>query len=163
MIHPFSLPRICLFTFSGLAMSWATSNQLGKLRSAIAEAESVGADPNEVIKAREILDRLSTVTAVSTVTAEPPIPVEAADADRIFRDFFHSCRRDWTAKDVDAVTTKLSKIGVVDMDGFGRALRAEGESSINSLLKTAGFKGFSRETLENFVHGLVRTETRTET
>lgn len=112
------------------ARAWLNASTCSKLAAAIAEAEKLDVDPEEIRLAK---------AALREVKADPH------DADLIA--FLRAARPQWTASELEAVRTKLARVDIANFHKFAIALRNE---SLTQRLREAKVKTFSGETLDAF-------------
>jgi len=112
-----------------VALSWASTATLPKLRKAIKEAKQAGVDAEEIAKAQSEVSRLQdTPTGLS--------------------DLLHVAKPGWDARVFSAALQKLACVGIVKISQLESALDTDSaDSSLNGLLRNAGQKTFTEDTL----------------
>jgi len=114
-----------------IALSWASTATLPKLRKAIAEAEEAGVDAEEIAKAQCEVSRLESVESG-------------------LGDLLHVAKPAWDAKATSTALQKLACVGIVNIRQLESALDTDSaDNSLNGLLKNAGQKTFTEDTCKS--------------
>merc|ERR1740121_2928430 len=115
-----------------IAVSWASAENVAKLRNAISEAEEAGVDEKEIAKA-----------TLQLSICEREVQAEA------LRGLLREAKPAWGAKDLDAAVDKLKVVGVVSIQSLAAAVNVDApfQSSLNVLLKNGGQRTFTEETV----------------
>jgi len=142
-----------------IAVSWASSQNLAKLRVAIAEAEEAGVDAQEIAKAEK---ELSSMLPSGKQESGPPPAAKKQEPSQKKReasqamapgltDLLRAAKPAWTVKDLEAALMKLGFVGIVSIRGLASVLDKDSssENALNDLLKQAGQKTFTDDTVRS--------------
>jgi len=118
-----------------IAVSWASPQNLAKLRNAISEAEEAGVDGDEIAKAVQQLSVFS-----------KQLEIHGSD---VVRELLREAKPTWSENALDAAVDKLNDVGINSIQRLAAALSVDApfESSLNWLLKNGGQKTFTEETV----------------
>jgi len=118
-----------------IAVSWASAENVAKLRNAISEAKEAGVDEKEITEA-----------ALQLSICEREVQDSLAEA---LRELLREAKPAWGAKDLDAAVDKLKVVGIVSIQSLAAALNIDApfQSSLNVLLKNGGQRAFTEETV----------------